>query len=75
MASVAVNELGLRVGESHPNARYTNEQVDQVLGLRDDGQSYGQIVRETGIPKSTVACICKGLRRCQTPARWKTIEE
>ena len=56
-------------------ARYTNAQVDEVLALRDSGMSYGQIVKQLRMPKSTVAGICKGFRRCQTPAKWKTLKD
>lgn len=73
--TVAVNEAGLRIGADHGNARYTNAQVDEVLALRDGGMSYGQIVKQLDMPKSTVANICKGFRRCQTPAKWKTLKD
>jgi len=73
--AVAVNEAGLRIGADHGMARYTNAQVDEVLALRDSGMSYGQIVKQLRMPKSTVAGICKGFRRCQTPAKWKTLKD
>jgi hypothetical protein len=72
--TVAVNERGLRIGEDHPNARYTDKEIETVLSLRNDGLSYGGIACLLEMPKSTVASICKGGRRCQTSARWKTIE-
>ena len=43
--AVAVNERGLRIGEDHQNARYTNGEIEMVLTLRDDGKSYGEIAR------------------------------
>lgn len=72
--TVAINERGLRIGEDHQNARYTDGEIEMVLALRDDGKSYGEIARLVEMPKSTVADIIKGRRRCQYPAKWKSIE-
>ena len=41
--TVAVNDAGLRIGEDHPQARYTNHEIDLVLELRDEGRSYGYL--------------------------------
>ncbi len=73
--TVAVNEAGLRIGEDHHNAKYTNGEIEMVLSLRDEGKSYGQIAKLTEMPKSTVRDIIKGRRRCQYPASFKTIKE
>ena len=73
MRQVAVNERGLRIGEDHQNARYTNGEIEMVLTLRDDGKSYGEITRLTEMPKSTVRDIIKGRRRCQYPTNWKRL--
>lgn len=71
--TVAVNARGLRIGEDHQNARYTNAEIEMVLTLRDEGKSYGQIARLVEMPKSTVRDICTGRRRCQYPADFKTV--
>ncbi len=71
---VALNDLGQRIGETHPQARYSNGEVAGVLALRDQGLSYSQIATACQMPKSTVAHICRGDRRCQTPARYSTVE-
>ena len=64
MQMIAVNETGHRNGEHHQCAKYSNAQVDHVLYLRDArGRSYGEIVKLTGMPKSTVRDICRGDRR------------
>ncbi|MHB1430172.1 MAG: hypothetical protein ACYC5U_11700 [Rhodocyclaceae bacterium] len=73
MREVAVNERGLRIGEDHPNAKYTNGEIEMVLSLRDEGKSYGEICRLVEMPKSTVRNIIKGQRRCQYPAAWKRV--
>ena len=74
MKIVAVNERGQRIGETHPQARYSNGEVAGVLALRDQGLSYSQIATACQMPKSTVAHICRGDRRCQTPARYSMVE-
>ncbi len=73
MREVAVNERGLRIGEDHPNAKYTNGEIEMVLSLRDEGKSYGEICRLVEMPKSTVRNIIKGQRRCQYPVAWKRL--
>jgi len=70
---VAINEIGQRIGEGHPQARYSDGEVLMVLTLRDDGMSYSQIGRKVDMPKSTVASICQGRRRCQRPAGFKEV--
>ncbi|MER1940493.1 hypothetical protein ABS755_07265 [Castellaniella sp. FW104-16D08] len=60
---VALNENGRRIGEDHPNARYTNHEIDLVLTLRDQGASYGEIARKMDMPKATVQAICNGRSR------------
>ena len=70
---VAVNERGLRIGDSHHNARYSDREIQHILEMRDEGKSYGFISTVMDIPKSTVACICKATRRCQIAAAWKKI--
>lgn len=71
--TVAVNVRGLRIGEDHQNARYTNAEIEMVLTLRDEDKSYGEIARLVEMPKSTVRDICTGRRRCQYPADFKTV--
>lgn len=70
---IAVNERGIRIGEDHQNARYSNAEIEMVLTLRDEGKTYGEIVKIMEMPKSTVACICRGGRRCQIAAAFKRI--
>lgn len=73
MLTVAVNERGLRIGEDHQHARYLNSEIEQVLAMRDEGLSYGEIMRMMDMPKSTIHDICTGRRRCQTIERRKTV--
>lgn len=75
MREVAINEAGLRIGEDHQNAKYSNGEIEMVLSLRDDGKSYGEIGRLVEMPKSTVRDIIKGRRRCQYPSDWKKVDQ
>lgn len=70
---VAINETGRRIGEDHPNARYTDGEVRMVLTLRDDGYGWKRIAAMAEMPIRTVRSICLGLRRCQVAAGWKRV--
>lgn len=72
--TVAINEFGLRIGEDHHNAKYSDAEVERVRFLRDAGVSYLRIVRICGMPKSVVRDICTARRRCQCAAGWKKVE-
>lgn len=71
---VGVNDKGYRVGEDHHRAKLTNAQVDEIHELREQGLTYGQINKKTGIPKSTIASILQYNRRAQTPTRWRLVD-
>ena len=72
---VAVNEKGRLIGENHQNAKLKDVDVDRIRELREDeGKSYVELSKIFGVPKSTIADICKYRRRAQTPSRWKTIK-
>lgn len=70
---VAVNERGLRIGEDHPNVRYTDGEVAMVLGLYADGWGYKRIAKALEMPKTTVRDICKGRRRGQYAVKFKRV--
>lgn len=71
---VAVNELGLRIGEDHQCAKYPNAKIDRVLDLRDMGIGYTLIGKVCGMPKSVVRDIIKGNRRCQFAVAYKVMK-
>jgi len=66
---VAVNGDGRRIGESHPNSKWTDAQVYVVQRLYDEGLGYTRISRITRIPRRTVRDICNGRLRCQRADR------
>lgn len=67
-----VNDDGRIIGEDHPNARYTNEDVEHVQVLRAEGYTYDQIAKIMDMPVRTVRGYLGGSRRCQSVAGWKT---
>ena len=68
VTTMSMNASGLRIGQSHGRARYTDREIDLVLWLRDRGWSYEAIARKMEMPKSTVREYCKGRCRCQVAA-------
>lgn len=68
---VGVNERGYRVGETHPIAKLTDVQVDQIRELAEEGASYRQLAEAFGVSKSLIAAICRYEVRVQWPVRWK----
>lgn len=71
---VAVDENGLRIGESHPNAKLTDQQVDQIRDLHEGKKtSYADLAVMFNVPKITIAKICTYERRASTIARWKVL--
>ena len=68
-AKVRVNERGLRIGESHPNARLTDAEVEQLIADRGpEGKptmSLSELARKWGMSKSGVKGILDGRRRGQ----------
>lgn len=71
---VAVNEQGVRIGQTHPNADLTDHEVDLMRELREkDRMSYAWLAAKFEVPKATVQKICQYQRRAVTIARWKVL--
>lgn len=66
MKHVAVSKPGHRTGEAHPNAKYTDGEVEEVRRLRVAGWGYKRITRATKMPMRTVRSILNGTRRAAT---------
>lgn len=66
---VAVNERGLRIGESHPAAVLADSEVDRLRELRERlGWPYSKLAEWFGVSKTCVAKLCRYELRAQTPA-------
>jgi AraC-like DNA-binding protein len=70
---VTTNDRGCRIGESHHRSKWSNDEIDRLLNLRDEGWSYTRLSREFGMNRAHVRDICKGKKRCQTPEHWKRV--
>ncbi len=46
LKTIALNEHGRRIGESHPRAKLLDYEVEQVLALLDAGLSYAEVANE-----------------------------
>lgn len=65
---IGLNEQGYRVGEYHQHAKLTNNDVELIFQLREDGFTYSQIAVKFDVSKSCIAHIINGLRRGQQVA-------
>lgn len=69
---LAVNELGIRIGEDHQRAKLTNIEVDRLLDLHEeDGVGYRRLAEMFGVSKRTVRDICAYRKRCQHAAEFR----
>ena len=73
---VAVDENGVRIGETHGNAKLSDKQVDEIRDLREaggPGSRYRDLAEKFAVPKETIAKICQYQRRATAIAGWKVI--
>jgi hypothetical protein len=63
--TIALNENGRRVGESHPRAKLLDCEVHLALELLDAGLSYAEVAAKFDVSKSCIAHIATGRRRAQ----------
>lgn len=68
---VAVNDQGLRIGETHPRAVLTDHDVVLLLELRAEGYSYRWLGEKFEIHYTHARRICLGQGRAQWAARFK----
>lgn len=59
------NARGWPVGQDHPRAKYTDREVELVLGLADQGWQSRRIAQAMEMPRRTVRDILAGRIRCQ----------
>lgn len=83
---VALSEDNLRMGETHPNARWTDELIEKIRDAYEEGSppegvkrtrynsvGYKRLAKQFGVPVATVAKICSYARRATWAARWKRV--
>lgn len=60
---VTVDDRGHVVGESHPRAKLTDQEVGWALELREEGYSLGWLANKFEVSKSCMQKICAGKTR------------
>ena len=70
---VAVNDLGLRIGEDHPRAKLTDADVERLLALRSEGYGYKRLARIFEISPSQARNIVKGSQRGQAAMGYRAV--
>jgi len=68
---LGVNERNRRVGESHPQAKLTDADVERLQQLREEGIGWGRLAKMFDISKSHARRICLGLKR-QVATQWRS---
>lgn len=68
---VGVSDTGRLVGEYNPRAKYTDEEVEAVIFLRQEGMPLKQIAKKMDMPLRTVRDYIKGTRRTANITDWK----
>lgn len=74
---IAINEIGRRVGQSHPQAKLTDRDVELMLTLRALNAAvwtYDALADKFEVSKSQARNICLGRKRCQLPTDWKVVQ-
>jgi DNA-binding NarL/FixJ family response regulator len=66
---IRLNETGRRIGESHPNTKLTDHDVELILALVDEGLSYTAVAEKFEVSKSCIQHIVSGRNRGQWAAR------
>lgn len=69
--TVAVSDSGSLVGESSPNAKYTDNDLINCIDLRLEGMSLKSISKKMDIPIRTLRDVFSGRRRSVMPIRFK----
>lgn len=69
---IGTNEKGIRVGESHHNAKLTDAECELIRQLYDEGGwSYLGLAKKFDVDRSTIRDIVKFRRRGQAPTNWR----
>ncbi len=71
--TVGVNDIGRRVGDSHPNAKMTDADVELLLAMYDEGWGYRRLAAKFEISKRHVRDIVNGKRRGQVATDWRKV--
>lgn len=67
---VAVNDQGRRIGETHPRAKLTDEDVDLMFELHASRVPVAEIARKFEITRRHAGRVLSSQSRNHTPDRW-----
>lgn len=62
------------MGDSHPLAKLTDEEVQALLVLKAEGWGYRRLAAKFEISKRSVRDYCKGTRRAGVATSFKIVE-
>lgn len=72
---VALNENGRRIGETHHNAKLTDDDVNHIRVLNiEHGLSFRELAKKFDVSHTTIENICAYKKRCQVAVKSKIIE-
>ena len=72
---IALNKNGRRIGETHHNAKLTDDDVNHIRLLNiEHGISFRELARKFEVSHTTIENICGYKKRCQVAEKFKTIE-
>lgn len=73
--TIAVDENGNPLGEAHHRAKLTDEDVEVIRDIYDEGMvGYATLAKVFEVSKGTIYDIVNFRRRVTTPAGYRTVE-
>lgn len=67
MSTTERNDIGRRIGEGHPRAKYADATIQGIIALAELGITLKAIAETLDMPYPTVRSIVSGRTRQQTP--------
>lgn len=71
MRRVGYNEYHRQVGESHHRAKLTDDDIERIRSLHEDGMTYSALAKIFDMAVSSIAKICRFERRNNLVVYWK----
>lgn len=65
---VQLSDCNRIMGESHPHAKLTDAQVEQMRDMNEEGIGYRKLAKLFNVSRPTVQSICNYRRRSATPS-------
>lgn len=71
--TVGINEFGQRVGQDHHRAKLTDNEVNIIRDMHDQGIGYKRLAKTFEVSVALIRDIVKCRIRAQYPVRYKVI--